>query len=184
MSAPQQPTITGYSKTAIGLHWIIALLIVAAFGLGLIMTDKPFSPTILKYYSWHKWLGVTVFAFAVIRVLWRMTHAAPALPSSMPKWQQLAAHGLHWALYALIFIAPLSGYFYSLAAGVPVVYLGLFPLPVLIDPNPTLAEPLQALHSFSVYLMAALVGLHVLAALKHHFIDHDGVLARMLPFLR
>lgn len=180
MSSTQQ-----YTKTAIGLHWIIALLIVAAFGLGWIMTDIPgFSVIKLKYYSWHKWIGVTVFALAVIRVLWRMTHPAPALPNSIPQWQQKASHILHWVLYALIFIAPLSGYFYSLAAGFPVVYLGIVPLPVFIDPNPALAGQLKELHEAAVTLMAWLVGLHVLAALKHHFIDKDGVLIRMLPFLR
>src|SRR5437868_10060814 len=111
-----------YSKTAIALHWLIALLIVAAFILGLVMTDIPgLTPTKLKYFSWHKWIGVTVFGLACLRLLWRLTHRAPSHPDSMPAWQKNAAHALHGLLYVLIFAVPLSGYFYSLASGVPVV---------------------------------------------------------------
>jgi cytochrome b561 len=180
MSASQQ-----YTRTAIGLHWIIALLIFATFGLGWFMTDIPgFSMAKLKYYSWHKWLGVTVFALAVFRVLWRFLNQPPALDASISKLQQWAAHITHWILYFLIFAVPLSGYFYSLAAGFPVVYLGLVPLPVLMQANFELVEPLKSLHQFLTYSMAILVLLHIAAALKHHVIDGDNTLTRMLPFLR
>lgn len=178
-------TSSHYTRTAIGLHWIMALLIIAAFGLGWFMTDIPgFSMAKLKYYSWHKWLGVTVFMLAVIRVLWRMLNPPPALDASISKIQQLAAHILHWILYFLIFAVPLSGYFYSLAAGFPVVYLGIIPLPVLIQADFQLAESLKELHEILTYSMAILVLAHVAAALKHHVIDRDNTLSRMLPFLR
>jgi cytochrome b561 len=84
-------------------------------------------------------------------------------------------------LYLLFFAVPLSGYFYSLAAGVPVVYLGLFPLPVLIAPHPELKAALKLMHFALNMTLLACVCVHVLAALKHHFIDRDGVLKRMLP---
>lgn len=178
-------TSSHYTRTAIGLHWIMALLIIAAFGLGWFMTDIPgFSMMKLKYYSWHKWLGVTVFMLAVIRVLWRMLNPPPALDASISRIQQLAAHILHWILYFLIFAVPLSGYFYSLAAGFPVVYLGIIPLPVLIQADFQLAESLKELHEILTYCMAILVLAHVAAALKHHVIDRDNTLSRMLPFLR
>jgi len=173
-----------YTRTAIGLHWIMALLIIAAFLLGLVMTDMPFSMTKLKYFSWHKWLGVTVFLLAIVRVGWRLTHPAPTMVATIPKAQKLLAEAVHYLLYFLIFAAPLSGYFYSLAAGFPVVYLGIIPLPVLIEPNHDLAETLESLHGLLVYTMAGLVGLHVAGALKHYFIDHDATLSRMLPFLK
>jgi cytochrome b561 len=176
--------IQKYTRTAIGLHWVVAILVVAAFGLGLIMTDMPFSMTKLKFFSWHKWLGVTVFIFAVIRVIWRATHPAPALDPAISKVENFLAHSAHTILYLLIFVVPISGYFYSVAAGFPVVYLGLFPLPSLINPNPDIAETLKSIHHIFVYTMAGLVGLHVFGALKHYFIDHDGTLARMLPFLK
>ena len=173
-----------YTRTAIGIHWIMAFLVIAAFLLGLVMSDMPFSMTKLKYFSWHKWLGVTVFLLAIVRVGWRLTHPAPPLIASIPRAQQLLAEAVHYLLYFLIFAAPLSGYFYSLAAGFPIVYLGIIPLPVLIDPNPSVADTLKEVHEILVYSMATLVGLHVAGALKHYVIDRDETLARMLPFLR
>ena len=172
-----------YTQTAIALHWLMALLIVATFFLGLTMVDMPgITPTKLKYFNWHKWMGVTVSGLAVLRLLWRLTHAAPALPATMPKWQRLAAELGHLGLYVLMFAVPLSGYFYSLAAGFKVVYLGLYPLPVLIDPNPELKPILKAVHYLLNMGFAALVSIHVAAALKHYFVDRDDILKRMLPW--
>jgi cytochrome b561 len=171
-----------YTNTAILLHWLIALLIVSGFTLGLVMTDIPgLTPTKLSYYAWHKWIGVSVLFLACVRLLWRLKNGAPAYPASMPQWQKQAARSLHAILYVLMFAVPLSGYFYTLAAGVPVVYLKLIPLPVLIDPNPALKPVLKAVHFWLVMGMATLVGAHVLAALKHLFIDRDGITQRMLP---
>jgi cytochrome b561 len=173
---------TQYTKTAMALHWLIALLIIAAFVLGLTMTDMPgISMTKLKYFSWHKWLGCTVFALACLRLLWRLFHTAPPYPAAMGKWQRHAANVMHALLYILIFAVPLSGYFYTLASGFPVVYLGLVKLPVLIDPNPTLKPVLKSVHYTLTMLMAAGVVMHVLAALKHQFIDRDNIFKRMLP---
>ena len=171
-----------YTLPAILLHWLVAILIVGAFALGLTMVDIPgITPKKLKYFSWHKWAGVTVLALACIRVLWRATNKAPEYPPGMPAWQQKAAHGLHGLLYFLIFAVPVSGYFYTLAAGVPVVYFGVIPLPVLIDPNPELKPVLKQVHYALNMTLLACVALHVLAALKHQFVDRDGVLKRMLP---
>jgi len=171
-----------YTKTAMLLHWLTALLIVSGFALGVTMVDIPgLTPTKLKYFSWHKWIGVTVLGLACVRLLWRLTHPAPAYPDAMPAWQKKAANGLHHLLYVLIFAVPISGYFYSLAAGVPVVYLGIIPLPVLIESNQELKPILKTVHYLLNMALLAGVGLHVLAALKHHFIDRDGLLKRMLP---
>lgn len=174
--------VTRYSPVAIALHWLIALLIIAAFSLGLTMVDMPgVTPTKLRYFNYHKWLGVTVLAFAVARLLWRLTHPAPPLPAQTPAWQKQVAEITHYALYLLIFAVPLSGYFYSLASGFPVVYLGKIPLPVLIGPNPELKPILKNLHYVLNITLGTLVSLHILAALKHHFIDRDDILKRMLP---
>lgn len=171
-----------YTKTAVLLHWLIALLVVAGFALGITMVDIPgLTPTKLKYFSWHKWLGVTVLGLACLRLLWRLTHPAPAYPQSMPEWQKKSAGALHGLLYFLIFAVPLSGYFYSLAAGVPVVYLGIVPLPVLIDADQELKPILKQVHYVLTMSLLASVVLHVLAALKHLLIDRDGVFKRMLP---
>ena len=164
------------------LHWLTALLIVSGFALGVTMVDIPgLTPTKLKYFSWHKWIGITVLGLACVRLLWRLPPPAPAYPDAMPAWQKKAASGLHHLLYVLIFAVPISGYFYSLAAGVPVVYLGVIPLPVLIESNQELKPILKTVHYILNMTLLAGVGLHVLAALKHHFIDRDGLLKRMLP---
>ncbi len=170
-----------FDRVAVLLHWLVAALIVAAFGLGVVMVDIPgLTPTKLRYFSWHKWLGVTVLALVAFRLLWRLRHGAPR-PVEMPAWQQRAALVIHALLYLLMFAVPLSGYFYSLAAGVPVVYLGVLPLPELIGPDPVLKPVLKELHLTLVYTMLAFVIVHVVAALKHQLIDRDGLLRRMLP---
>ncbi len=171
-----------YTLTAIALHWLMAIAIIATFLLGLTMVDIPgITPTKLKYFSWHKWAGITIFGLACLRLLWRLTHAAPAYASSMPGWQQAAAHLAHGLLYILIFAIPLSGYFYSLAAGVPVTYLGIWPMPVWIAPDPELRALLKLVHYWLNMLLLGVFVVHVLAVAKHQFIDRDRTLQRMLP---
>lgn len=169
-----------YTRTAIVLHWLVAILIIANFALGLYMVDIPgLTPAKLRYFSWHKWAGVTVLLLATVRVLWRLAHRAPPYPDSMPPWQKTAASGVHYGLYVLLFAVPLSGYFLTLAAGVPVVYFGVIELPVLIGKNPALKEVLEETHEILNWVLAAFVAVHVLGALKHQFIDRDGLLRRM-----
>ncbi len=171
-----------YTLTAIALHWLMAIMIIATFLLGMTMVDIPgLTPTKLRYFSWHKWLGVTVFALACLRILWRLTHAAPPYADGMPSWQKKASHVSHALMYVLIFAVPLSGYFYSLAAGVPVVYLGVLPLPVLIAPDQELKLVLKQVHYAFNALLLGVFCLHILAVLKHQFIDRDRTLQRMLP---
>ena len=172
-----------YTRTAITLHWLIALLICAAFPLGLYMHDLPLSPHKLRMYSYHKWIGVTVFLFAVVRLSWRISHRPPALPDSMANWEKSAAHAMHFALYALIFLAPLSGWLMSSAKGFQTVWFGMLPLPDLVGKNKELGNTLQEVHEALNFLMLGLVLAHAGAALKHHVIERDDVLARMLPFL-
>jgi len=175
---------SAYSPTAIGLHWVAALLIIGNLAFGLTMVDLPLSPAKLRYYSWHKWAGVTIFLLSALRLLWRLAHPAPALPLSMPAWQRMAANASHRALYLLFFAAPLSGWLFSSAAGFQTVYFGVVPLPDLLTKNKELADLLKLVHRFANYTLAALVVLHVAAAVKHHVVDRDDVLARMLPLLR
>lgn len=171
-----------YTTTAIVLHWLIAMLIVGAFTLGLVMTNIPgFSPTKLRYFSWHKWAGVTILALVALRLLWRLFNRPPALAAAMPAWQRGAAHGLHHLLYVFMFAVPLSGYFYTLASGYPVVYFEKIPLPVLIGKNAELAATLKIVHYWLNMAMAAVVAMHVAAALKHAIVDRDGTMRRMLP---
>ena len=171
-----------YTLTAIVLHWLVAVLIISGFALGVTMVDIPgLTPTKLRYFSWHKWIGITVLGLACLRLLWRLSHPAPPLPAGMRGWQTATASAVHVLLYFLIFAVPVSGYFYSLAAGVPVVYLGIIPLPVLIDPNPEWKPILKQVHYWLNMTLLAGFCIHVAGALKHQLIDRDGVLKRMLP---
>ncbi len=172
-----------YTPTAIALHWIVALLIIGNLSFGLYMTGLDLSPAKLKYYSWHKWAGITIFLFAAARLLWRLGHSPPALPAAMPAWEQRAAHAGHALLYVLFFAAPVSGWLFSSAQGFQTVYFGVVPLPDLLGKNRELADTLKLVHKTMTYSLGALVAVHVAAAMKHHFHDRNDVLTRMLPFL-
>ena len=180
-SAPEHDT--RYGGVAIGLHWLIAIAIIGSFSLGFYMSDLPLSPQKLKFYSWHKWAGVTIFLCVLFRLVWRLSHRPPELPDTIPAWQRKVAGATHVLLYLLMIVVPLTGWLMSSAKGFQTVYFGVLPLPDLLAKNDELGERLEQAHALLNYGMAALVVAHLGAALKHHFIDRDGVLARMLPFL-
>lgn len=169
-----------YTNTAIALHWLLALLIVGNLALGLYMSGLGFSMTRLKLYNWHKWAGMMILGLSALRLLWRLTHRPPAQPS-LPRWQELAANGTHRLLYALFFAVPLAGWAYSSASGFPVVVFGVFPLPDWVVVDRELAAQLKPIHKWLALSLAALALLHVAAALKHQWLDHDGLLRRMWP---
>jgi cytochrome b561 len=169
-----------YTRTAIGLHWLLALMIVGTFAVGLYMTSLPFSPQRVKLFNWHKWAGVVILSLSTARLLWRLGHRPPAdLP--MPAWQRRSAHAAHRALYALFFAVPLVGWAYSSSAGFPIVLFGVLPLPDFVPVDRELSEAIKPFHGWLAYALAAVVVLHVAAALKHHFVDRDSTLARMRP---
>lgn len=167
------------------LHWLLALGILGLFAVGLYMADLPFSPWRLKLYNWHKWAGVTILALSTLRLLWRLTHRPPMLPEkvlrTMPNWQTRAHHATHFLLYFLFFAVPLLGWAYSSAAGFPIVWFGQLPLPDLLSKNKEIADLIKPLHGYAAWALVALASLHMAAALKHHFVDRDGLLHRMLP---
>jgi cytochrome b561 len=172
-----------YGAAAIVLHWLAAVLIVANLALGLSMVPLAISPRKLHWYLWHKSIGVTVFVLTGIRLVLRAIRPPPP-PVAMPAWQRRAAAMSHASLYALMIAIPLSGWLYSSATGVQVVYLGLVPLPNLVPRDRALGDALRVVHVALNSLLFALVCLHVTAALKHHFGDRDQTLVRMLPPLR
>ena len=174
---------SGYTGTAIALHWLIAVALAGAFALGLYMHELPLSPQKLKLYSWHKWAGVTIFLFVLARLGWRLLHPPPGLPAAMPAWQRKVAAATHVLLYLLMFAVPITGWLMSSAKGFQTVYFGVLPLPDLLVKDKELGDLLHQVHKLLNFSMAALVLAHLGAALKHHFIDRDDVLARMLPFL-
>ena len=171
---------SGYTRTAIVLHWTIALMIAGSFSVGLYMSDLPFSPWKFKVFAWHKWAGVTIFGLVLLRLLWRLGHPAPALPGTMPAWQRTGAHLSHLLIYVLMVAIPLSGWLYSSATGISVVYFNLIPLPDLLAKDKALASQLKEVHETLNWTLLAIVALHTAAALKHQFVDRDGLLMRML----
>lgn len=178
-------TTAKYTNTAMALHWAVAALMVWGFALGWIMTEiHGITPTKLRYFSWHKWIGVTVLVLALARLLWRATHQPPDLPDGMHGWEKLAAHAGHALLYVLMLAIPVSGYFYTSAAGVPVVYLGVVPLPTIIGADPALAKLLKTVHIWLNYGLLGAVAGHLLAVVKHQLFDRQRLLQRMLPFGR
>ena len=173
-----------YTATAIAIHWLVAALIVGAFVIGLIAVELAVSPQKLKLYSWHKWIGVSIALLALVRISWRLWHPAPALPPGMARWEQHVATGTHALLYLLLLAIPVTGWLMSSASGFPVVYFGVLPLPDLVAKDKALADTLKLVHYALNKTLLVLVVLHIAAALKHHVLDRDDVLTRMLPFLK
>ena len=134
-------------------------------------------------YSWHKWIGVTIFLLVGLRLAWRVSHRPPALPAETPEWQRHAAAIAHAMLYLLMLAVPISGWVMSSAGGFPVVYFGVFQLPDLVTKDKELFELMKSVHFGLNKALLALVVLHVGAAVKHHYVDRDDVLARMVPYL-
>ena len=171
-----------YPGMSIALHWLMAIAIIAGFVIGQIMVDMRLSPAKLQLVSYHKWLGVTVFLLAVTRLVWRWWRPPPPPLPGQPAWQLRAAATTHAMLYLLMFAIPLTGWMFSSATGVPTVYLGVLPLPDLLERNAELKDLLKTIHAGLNRALLVLVVLHVLAALKHTFINRDGTLGRMLPW--
>ncbi len=171
-----------YTRPAIALHWLTAVLVFGIVPLGIYMHDLPLSPGKLQLYSYHKWMGVTIFLLVVLRLLWRATHTSPALPASIPRWQRRASQAVHAGLYGLLLATPLSGWLMSSAKGFKTVWFGVLPLPDLVAKNKVLGESLSEVHEVLSFTLVALVLLHIAAAIKHHYVERDHVLRRMLTW--
>lgn len=172
-------SVARYSRPAVLLHWLIALLVLGLFPLGIYMADLAVSPTKLKLYSYHKWAGVTVFALALLRVLWRLRNAPPAFPQTQSALQQRMARAGHALLYLFMLSAPITGWLMSSAYGFTTVWFGVLPLPDLLSENEALGDLLKLVHRYLNYSFIALVIGHIAAAFKHQWIDRDGTLERM-----
>ena len=181
-----------YSRVAIALHWAMAIGVASLAGMGLTMTHLKLSQIMLfKLYQLHKSVGITVLLLAVIRLGWRFFKSPPPLPPEMPRLERRGASLVHGLLYAFLILLPLSGWAVVSASplNIPTVLFGTIPwpdLPVL----PSLADKrhvealLKLVHAYGAYALLLVAAAHVAAALRHHFILKDGMLARMLPYLR
>jgi cytochrome b561 len=170
-----------YTAIAKLFHWGMALVFAGVIVLGFVMTDMPLSPEKLQYYAWHKWAGVSVFMLVWLRLVWRVLNPPPAYPSTMSPWVKGVAHLGHAALYGLMIVIPVSGWLLSSAKGVQTVWFGVLPLPDLLEKNKELGQLLHEVHEALNFVLLFLLAGHVAAALKHHWIDRDDILKRMLP---
>lgn len=173
------PASDRYTRTAIALHWLIAVLVILQFGWGWWMLDIPKQPVgpRVDAFNLHKSIGMTIFALMAARLAWRIAHRPPPLPA-MARWQARLAHGNHVALYVLLMAQPVIGYLGSEVSGFPVKYFGVT-LPGWAGKNVALKEWLSGAHLALSWLIALSVVLHVAGALKHALLDRDGLLARM-----
>jgi len=166
---------------AVALHWTSALAVVGLFALGLWMRG-------LTYYdvwytrgpSLHKSVGIIVLAIITVRLIWRLTNRTPDSLESHQAWETKVAHIAHWILYAGLFVVLISGYLMSTADGRGISVFGLADVPAMFFGIEKQADKAGAVHLWVSTALMSVVAVHALGALKHHFLDRDTTLKRML----
>lgn len=171
---------TSWNGTARSLHWLMALLIGLQAAVGWVGHEMDRSPLKVDVLTAHKSLGVTLLMLVVVRLLWRWTHPAPPPPPGSARWQVWAARLTHTALYLLMIALPLSGWLVASTSIVPWKLWWLIPWPDIAAADKALHEMAGEIHEALVGCLAALLAVHVAAALWHHFARKDAVLTRML----
>lgn len=184
-SAP--PAVALYRRGAHVLHWLTLALLVLQFPIGLYMTFRGktlnvWDATTNALYSSHKLIGVMILIIVIARLAYRLRHGAPADEPTLSPWQRIASHLNHWGLYALLVTVPLAGYV-GISQFPALDLFGVFSLPGIAAPDKAAADTTFEIHRLMAMGMLAMVALHVGAALWHHLIRRDNVLARMLPRL-
>ncbi len=166
------------SKT---LHWIIVLMMLALIWLGWYMVDLTYFD---RWYntalSSHRSLGLLIAMLAVVMLAWRLYSRPPRLAPGTPLWERIAAHTTHVLLYAVLVAAPLTGYFISTSSGSSISIFGWLDVPAAVAVGDNFRDLVIDAHYYLAYGSCALIGLHVIGALKHEFIDRDRTLRRML----
>ena len=181
-----------YNSVAVALHWAIAILILGQIAGGLVMEGLPnASPWKFHLYQLHKSVGLTIFALTFARLGWRLTHKVPALPAAMPGWQKVAARAIHWGFYALLILTPLAGWALVSVSprDIPTVWFGLIEIPHLpffegVADRDAAEDAMERRHKLLSFTILFLLALHLGAALKHGFLNRDGVLRSMAPAAR
>lgn len=180
-AAPAPPR---WSPATMLLHWVSAVLVITLLALGWFMVHADLSAASkFDLYQLHKSLGFVVLGLLALRLAARAAQAAPPPPATMPRWEIRAAAATHVALYLLMLAATLSGWLLvsSAVIAIPTRFFDLFVIPNIAQPDAVLFARMTLLHYIVSRLLMGLVALHIAAALKHHFIDRDAILRRMLP---
>tara|TARA_R110000868_G_scaffold42158_21_gene143101 strand:+ start:10413 stop:10940 length:528 start_codon:yes stop_codon:yes gene_type:complete len=172
---------SSYSGVAKSLHWIIMVLVLLMLYGGFTSESLPKEDR-LGFFQTHAGLGLVILVLMLSRFVWRLSHPAPALPGDLPRWQQVASKATHHGLYLLVILQPILGLLIVSSSKFNLKAFGVLGLQVA--PNETIHEIGETLHGLNAWIITALIGLHVVAALYHHFILKDNVLKRMLPFVK
>ncbi len=167
-----------YDVVARVMHWILALLIVCTTALGWRMVFIEKEPGAAEWFDLHRSIGLTIATLVALRLVWRLVHRPEPLPDDVPRWQVRLAAITHGLLYLLIVVIPVTGYLGASHAKADVSWFGRV-LPRWAAPDHDLSEQFFNVHGTLVWVLVALVALHVAAALKHWLIDRDGVFQRM-----
>lgn len=176
-------TVERYGTVAQGFHWIVGLCVIGLLAMGLYMTSLDPTPAAFKLYALHKSVGIVVLALAVLRLVWKITNAHPRALPTHAAWERILARLTHVFLYFAIIGMPLSGWIMSSAKNFPVSVFGWFTLPNLVGPSEEIARAAAQFHGLAAWALIAAIALHFAGALKHHVIDKDGTLRRMVPGL-
>lgn len=172
----------GYGVVAKILHWLIFALLAAQYAIGSIMPHIGRKTLDEGWVAWHFSVGAAILFFIVIRLIWRLLHPVPQLPTLTPL-ERVASGITHWALYTLILAMTLLGWAATNARGWDVKLFGLVMLPSIAPKDSAWGHECGDIHNILVYVLLGVIALHVLAALYHHFIKHDAVAGRMVPGL-
>lgn len=171
-----------YGSMAKFFHWIIAILIIGMLIFGFILvnlkTTNPYRETLIGL---HKSIGLTILLLVILRLIWRFVNIQPPFPVTVPLWEQISAKSAHFFLYILIFVMIFSGWSLSSFGGHPVVFWNLFDVKLPVAKNQTISSDAFLAHKIIGWALIGLVSLHILGALKNHFIDKNHILNRMLP---
>lgn len=175
------PPSEKYTRTAMLLHWVTALLVFSLLVIGWYMVDLPKGPDRSHYFSLHKSLGLTVLALLCMRIAWRLRHPPPGLPGAIPGWQRGLARVVHLGFYVLLVVQPLSGYLSSSFSGYATRWFGI-PLPQWGWRDAPLNELFTEVHVFSSIALVLLIATHVLGVLTHVLAGQWGLVRRMWPW--
>jgi cytochrome b561 len=180
---PAKSDASHWGSLAKFFHWTTVIAILVQATVGLVMVELPKRPGTIPVYTFHKSLGLTIFAFAILRLLWRAFDPHPAYPATMPRWQVVGARAGHALLYTLIFAVPLSGWLFDSATALrPLYWFGLIHVPSLTGGrDDAIKEFAEAAHETLFWILATVAAGHAAIALWHHFHDRDDILRRMLP---
>lgn len=173
-------TVKQYGSITKILHWVLGIIMIAQVLLGVYSAYAP-RDTVRQIMFWHKSLGLLLLLLAIVFIIWRTINPKPEYDNNMPIWEKLAARTIHFILYISILVMPLSGWYMSTAAGHIPSFFGLFsmPAPFMVQ-NKLIAHNFAQMHEIFAWVIGIAIVIHLLAAIKHHFIDKDDILKRML----